>query len=239
MAHEPRLLDDRAQIGARRARRHRGQTQHRAVEAVADQIIVQRALVLEILLGRAALDLIERRLRDIEMAAFDQFAHLAEEEGQQQRADMRAVDVGVGHDDDLVVAQLVEVEIVAADAGAERRDQRADLLAGQHLVEARALDIEDLAAQRQDGLIFAVAALLGRAAGRIALDEEKFGLGGIALLAIGELARQIGDVERALAPGQFARLARRLARLRRLDHLADDGARILRMLLEPVSRASR
>ena len=35
----------------------------------------------------------------------------------------------------------------------------------QHLVEARALDVEDLAAQRQDRLEFAVAALLGRAAG--------------------------------------------------------------------------
>ena len=49
-------------------------------------------------------------------------------------------------------------------------------------------------------------------------------LGRIALLAIGELARQIGDVERALAPGQVARLARRLARRRRLDHLGDDRA---------------
>ena len=161
----------------------------------------------------------------IEMAALDDRPHLAEEERQQQRADMRAVDVGVGHDDDLVIAQLVEVEVVAPDAGAERGDQRADLLARQHLVEARALDVEDLAAQRQHRLIFAVAALLGGAAGRIALDDEDFGLGGIALLAIGELAGQAGDVERALAPRQLARLARGLARLRGLDDLADDDAR--------------
>ena len=102
----------------------------------------------------------------------------------------RAVDVGVGHDDDLVVAQLVGIELVAADAGAERGDQRADLLAAQHLVEARALDVEDLAAQRQHRLEFAVAALLGGAAGAVALDDEQFGFGRIALLAIGELARQ-------------------------------------------------
>ena len=38
---------------------------------------------------------------------------------------MGAVDIGVGHDDDLVVAQLVGVEFLAADAGAQRRDQRA------------------------------------------------------------------------------------------------------------------
>ena len=82
--------------------------------------------------------------------------------------------------------------------------------------------------------IFAVAALLGGAAGRVALDDEDLGLGRIALLAVGELARQARDVERPFAPGELARLARRLARLRRLDHLADDDARFRRMLLEPL-----
>jgi hypothetical protein len=43
----------------------------------------------------------------------DDLGHLPVEEGQQQRADVRAVDVGVGHDHDLVVAQLVERELVA------------------------------------------------------------------------------------------------------------------------------
>ena len=139
--------------------------QHRVLEAGGDQVILQRALVLEILLGLAAGDFVERRLGDVEMAAVDQLRHLPVEERQQQRADMGAVDVGVRHDDDLVVAQLVDVELLAADAGAERGDQRADLLAAQHLVEARALDVEDLAAQRQHRLEFAVAALLGGAAG--------------------------------------------------------------------------
>ena len=88
--------------------------------------------------------------------------------------------------------------------------------------------------KRQHGLVLAVAALLGGAAGRIALDDENLGLGRVALLAVGELAGQVRDVERALAPRQFAGLARRLARLRRLDHLADDDTGILRMLLEPL-----
>ena len=63
--------------------------QRRFFEAGVDQIILQRALVLEILLGFAARDFVERRLRDVEMAAVDQLAHLPVEEGQQQRADMR------------------------------------------------------------------------------------------------------------------------------------------------------
>jgi hypothetical protein len=43
------------------------------------------------------------------VTAFDQDRHLPVEERQQQRADVRAVDVGVGHDDDAVIAQLVDV----------------------------------------------------------------------------------------------------------------------------------
>ncbi len=155
------------------------------------------------------------------MAALDEIRHLAEEEGEQQRANMSAVDVGVRHDDDLVIAQLVGVELVLADAGAECCDQCADFLTRQHLVEASALDVEDLAAQRQDRLVFARAALLGRTACQVALDEEDFGLGRIALGAIGELAGQRGNVEGTLAPRQFTRLAGGFAGSRSFDNLAD------------------
>src|SRR5437764_11389257 len=150
---------------------------------------------------------------------------------------MTAVDVGVGHDDDAVIARLLDLEILAADAGAERLDQRADLGRGQHLVKAGALDVEDLALQRQDRLETAVAALLCRAAGAVALDNEELALGGIALLTIGELPRQVRDVERALAPRQVARLARRLARRSGFDDLGDNLSRVGGMLLEPLRQA--
>src|SRR5690606_9525684 len=97
-----------------------------------------------------------------------------------------------------------------ADTRAERGDQGADLGRRQHAVEARALDVEDLAAQRQHRLVLAVATLLGRTAGGVALDDEQFAQRRILLLAVGELAREPGDVERALAPGQVAGLARGL-----------------------------
>ena len=48
------------------------------------------------------------------MAALNQVGHLTVEEGEQQSANVRAVDVGVGHDDDAVVAQFVDVEVVGA-----------------------------------------------------------------------------------------------------------------------------
>src|SRR3546814_13702449 len=89
-----------------------------------------------------------------------------------------------------------------SDAGTQRGDQGADLRGREHAVEARALDVEDFSAQRQHRLVLAVAALLGRAAGRVTLDDEQLAERRVLFLAVGELAGQAGDVECALAPGQ-------------------------------------
>ncbi len=150
---------------------------------------------------------------------------------------MRAVDVGVGHQDDAVVAQLVRVVLVAADAGTERGDQRADLVGGQHAVEAGAFHVEDLAAQRQHRLVLAVAALLGRATCRVTLDDEQFRQCRILFLAVGQLAGQACDVQRTLAAGEVARLARRFARTRGIDDLAGDGLGFVRVLLQELLQA--
>ena len=126
---------------------------------------------------------------------------------------MRAVDIGVGHDDHAVVAQIL-VAVFRARAAAERLDQVGDLLVGGELVVAGAGDVEDLAAQRQHGLAGAVARLLGRAAGGVALDDEELGAGGGVLRAVGELAGQAQLADRGLArdlasPGGGARARRR------------------------------
>ena len=102
------------------------------------------------------------------------------------------------------------------------------------LLVARLLDVEDLAAQRQDRLELAVAALLGRAAGRVALDDVDLAERRVLLLAVGELAGQAHAVEHALAARHLARLARRLARARRVDDLAADDLGVGRVLEQVV-----
>ena len=92
--------------------------QHRVLQRRADEIAFERAIVLEVDLGAAALGAVERRLGDVEVTAVDDRGHMAVEEGQEQGADVAAVHVGVGHDDDPVVAQLADIEIFRADAGA-------------------------------------------------------------------------------------------------------------------------
>src|SRR5581483_6946468 len=171
------------------------------------------------------------RLGDVHVAFLDQRAHLAVEERQQQGADVRAVDVGVGHDDDLVVAQLREVEVVA-EPRAERGDHRANLFVGEHLVDARLLDVEDLPAQRQDRLRVRVSPALGGAARRIALDQEELGLRGVGRLAVDQLPGQTAALEHVLAAREVAGFLRRFSRARGLHALVDDRAPELRVLLE-------
>ena len=80
----------------------------------------------------AVFGFVQRRLGNVDVAAFDQLGHLAVEEGQEQGADVRAVHVGIGHDDDAVVAQFFGIEFFFADACAQSGNQRGDFLAGQH-----------------------------------------------------------------------------------------------------------
>ena len=205
------------------------------LEPAAQEDLFELALLVDVGLLVALLEPVERRLGDVDVAGVDERRHVAEEEGEDERADVRAVDVGVGHDDDLVVARLGDVELVA-DARAHGADHRQDLVVGQHLVDARLLDVDDLAAQRQDGLEGAVARLLGRAAGRVALDEVELGERRVAQRAVGQLAGQRRALEQALAAREVARLARGRARPRRLDRLVDDLPRLARVLLEELGQ---
>ena len=137
---------------------------------------------------------------------------------------MRAVDVRVGHDDDLVVLQPLEVEgplAAVADAGADAGDQAANFGVLQDAVEPRFFHVQDLALDRQDGLVDAVAALLGRAAGRVALDDEKLGILGVAAGTVRQLAGKTAAGKRGLAH-RLARAPGRLAGPCGVEHLLDD-----------------
>src|ERR671911_1783171 len=131
---------------------------------------------------------IERRLGDVHVACLYQRLHLPEEEGEEQRADVGAVHVGIRHQNDLVVPHILEVEVVLH-PGSYRRDHFPDLLVAEDAVDAGALDVEDLAPQRENRLKGAAPSLLGAAAGGVTLDQIDLGVGRIVDGAVGELAR--------------------------------------------------
>ena len=175
---------------------------------------------------------IERRHRQIEVAVVDEPAHLPIEEGDEQRRNMGAVDVGVGHDDDAAVAQIL-VAVMRAGAAAERLREVGELLVLLKLVLAGGGDIEDFAAQRQDGLRSAVARLLGRAAGGNALDDKNLRPFGRAIGAVGELPRQPELAHRGLARDVFF-LAAADALLGALDHEVEELVGLRRIAGEPM-----
>src|SRR4029078_12009550 len=100
-----------------------------------------------------------------------------------------------GHDDDAVIAELSGIEVFCSDTGAERRNHRLDLVAGQHLVETRLLDVQNLALDRQDCLETAVASLLRGTAGGLAFDDVQLALRGGVVLALRKHASQRASPE--------------------------------------------
>lgn len=57
------------------------------------------------------IDLVERRLGDEKMPLLDERSHLAVKKRHKKGPDVGPVHVGVGHHDDLMVAELFEAEI--------------------------------------------------------------------------------------------------------------------------------
>jgi len=83
-------------------------------------------VVFYIALLATVLDAIKRRLRDINMATLNQLGHLTIKKREEQCSDVRAVHIGIGHDNDAVIAKLGNIK-VGADGGAQRSDQCDDL----------------------------------------------------------------------------------------------------------------
>ena len=151
---------------------------------------------------------------------------------------MGTVDVGVGHDDDLVVAQLFGVQRLAvffcSKAYSEGGKNVANFFVLKDAVLHGLFHVEDLTSKRKNGLEAAVTALLGRTPCGVSFDEEDLALRGIRLRTVGQLTGQRMRTKYRLALHHFARLAGGDARFGREHHLGHDDARFVGMLLEVV-----
>src|SRR6266478_124359 len=169
------------------------------------QFVREIGFVADVALRLAALHAIQRRLRDVHVAAFNQFLHVAEEKSEQQGADVTAVHVRVGHQNDFVVTRF--------------------------------FDVKDFALERENRLIFAVAAHFCGAASGFALDHEQFAARRIAFLAIGEFPRQAARIHRGFAARKLASFASRFAGARGFNALANNAAGYGGVLVEPFAEA--
>src|SRR5207245_949448 len=149
----------------------------------------------------------QRGLSNEDLATGDELLHVAEKEREEQGPNVRTVDIGIGHDDDFAVAELRDLEVfTSADTGADGGYHGADFFVPEHFVVARFFDVEDLAFERQNRLVTAIAARLSGATRGFAFNEEQFTAVGILFLAVCKFAGQAAGIEGALAAGEIARL---------------------------------
>src|SRR5918997_7230434 len=183
-----------------------------AVGVQARQGVLQLPVVVDVVVLALVRDLVERRLRDVHGAGLDQLRHVPEQEGQHQRPYVAPVHVGVGHDDDLVVAGLRDVEGLPHPR-AYSADHGLYLDVGEDLVYVGLLDVEDLAPQGQYRLEVPLPTLLRATTGRVALDDVQLAARRVLGRTIRQLAGQRRALQVALADG-VAHLPRGLARPR-------------------------
>ncbi len=107
---------------------------------------------------------------------------------------------------------------------------------GDHLVETGLLYVQDFTLERQDGLVFTVATLLGGTASRVPFHYVEFGESRVFFLTVSQLAGQTGDIQRAFAASQFASLAGRFTGTGRIDDLVDHDLGIARVFQQEVSQ---
>ena len=68
------------------------------------------------------------------MSVSYKFGHLAVEEGQEQGADVGSIDIGIGHNDNLMIAQLIDIEIIT-DISSQGGDHRLNNIVIEHLIQ--------------------------------------------------------------------------------------------------------
>ena len=95
---------------------------------------------------------------------------MSEEEGKKKDSDVRSVDVGIGHYDDLAVAELCKVKFLS-DSASERLDYRYERLVGINLVGSCLFYVKNLTSERKDSLESRIASLLCRASRGVSLYE--------------------------------------------------------------------
>ena len=143
---------------------------------------------------------------------------------------MGAVDVGIGEQDDLVIAGFLDVEIIP-DAGAHGGEDVLHLGVLQGLGQPCLLDVEDLAPDGEDRLGVGVPGRFGRPGGRLALDDEQLRLPGPSMSS--RPACREGPRTRGPTSAASARALRAASGLGGADALVDDAAGFWGISLQP------
>ena len=143
---------------------------------------------------------------------------------------MCTINVGIGHDNDAVVAELFRFVFVFANAGTQSGNEGGNFLRTDELVETGFFYVKNFALQRQNGLELTITTLLGRTAGGVTLHQVQFAFARIFFLAVSQFTGQAHAVEHALTTRHFTCLTSRVTGTGRFYDLAGNHLGIGRTL---------
>ena len=182
--------------------------------------------------------LVQRSTSDVKVALLDYLFHMAEEQGHDQSGYMRAIHIGIGHDNYFVVADLTQVQrfrvLFGSECDTKSREDITDFFALEYLMLHRFLYVQNLTSQRQNSLVNTVTTGLRSSACGISLDQEQLALSRILAHAIRQFTRQTTAAQRRLPQHTLTRVTGCDTCLSRQNHFLYDLLCIIRMFLQVV-----
>ena len=167
------------------------------------------------------------------MSLLDQLRHKPVNKGQHQRCDMRAVYIGIRHDNNLMIPQLADIKVLM-NTGSECGNHRLDFGVGKNLVQTGFFYVQNLAAQGKDRLRRTASRLLCRAARGIPLYNVNLAIFRIFIRAVCQLAGQGCIFQRSLSSRQIPRPSCRFPCTLRQNGLFYDRLCNGRVLLQEI-----
>ena len=135
------------------------------------------------------LNLIQRRLSNVYITCVNHWLHITIEEGKQKNSNVRAVNIGIGHDDNLVITSLLNIKLIS-NARTNSGNQRSNSVRRKCAVSLYALNVQNLSAKWKNCLDRTVTCHLCRTTCGVTLDDEELSHLCIANRAVCKLSRK-------------------------------------------------
>lgn len=119
------------------------------------------------------------------MSLADQLRHESIQEGQHQSCNMRTIDIGIGHDNNLVITQLADIKIFI-DTCTKCSDHRFNFCVAENTIQTCFFYIQNLSTKRKYCLRCTVSGSLGTSTGGITLYDVDLAVLRILVTAIGK-----------------------------------------------------
>ena len=148
---------------------------------------------------------------------------------------MRAVNIGIGHNDNFSVSQLCYIKVLT-DRGSQRCYYRHKLLIAVNLIYPCFFNVQHLTPQRKYSLIFSFSAFLSRASRRVSLDDVDLCEFSISFGAVSKLARQGRGFKGAFSSGELSCLFSGLSCFFSLNRFIKNSFSYCRIFLKIVHK---